>query len=365
MAKYATFHISRLIQSLPFISILFIFSYVPVILFGSSSGTNIDGSLIYAVVVLLVFTSLPLMYRNRALLLSTLTFKSLVAFAIFASLSIAWGDNTLRGVATASFIVLMAALVAGGMVFTLEYRRRSHNASVVYKAIGIATGLMCGFALWQLYGEAFGVPTNLTVLPNAYQSKLFGFARPTAFALEPQFFGSLLLISLLYFAVCLIRGVRVYSSSVLLFIVVTVLIIALSRGALVAAVIGLLTLFILEKVSLRKLLPVVAVGAVAVIFALVNIATAAMINDRDTTSGRTSIVKAVNQLSLGTIDLPDADTESATQNKAKSGITPSAPLENGYVASSTDSRLANSQLAVMLWKRDVTTILFGVGIGNF
>ena len=337
------------------------FSYHPLVSFGSVYGTHLDGSLLYVIVALAAIGSAPIVWKQRNTLKKSKSLLWLIGFTLFSLLSVAWSANPVRGVITAAFSSLLVLLVCT-VAINLPLMR--HHQQSIYRLVIAGSTVSVLWALWQVYGDAFGVDSAFTLLTPAYESTVFGAARPTGFALEPQFFASFLLIPFFWLSVRLVSdnlknaplhyfGITALS---------TILVLSLSRGALFAAALGLILLLVLHHPSLKRWLYLGATVFGGVVVAGVITFSAATINQRDSISGYTSLAKSLNHLSLGIISLPPEhrDVKVGTPK-----VTTPPKATSGYVTASTDSRLSMSAQAILLWTENPQHFLFGIGNGSF
>lgn len=335
-------------------------SYQPLIHLGEQSGANIDISLIYLVMAALALMSLPRLWRQRRELIRAKYNILLLAFAGWNLLAIIWSDNPLRG-------TLVAGLVCLGTAVFLSIQTRktvllAHRKALL-TCLSATTIVLCLFSLWQLFGDALGVSNSLTLLPSTYQSQVFGYARTTGFAAEPQFLGSFLLIPLTIFLYrALMRG---NVASYLLFGMVTAaLTLTISRGA----ILGMVVVFVLTatlafmQTSLRRLAVAAGVALISIAAGIGLLVTAAHINTSDRVSGHDALVKTVSQLSLGTIDISKPSRETTPVPSATPAPKSHAP---GYVQESTHSRLSMTQEAIGLLSDSPIRTLYGIGTGSF
>ncbi len=336
------------------------FSYYPLISFGSIAGMHLDGSLLYVLLALTVASSIPFVWKSRSMLLRSRALLWLSGFVLLCVCSILWSANQLRGTVTVLFLLMLIGLAGVVAIHLPSLKRYQH---VAYRIISISTGISALWSLWQVYGDALGVTNSLTLLPGSYESTVFGVARPTGFALEPQFFASFLLIPFFWLIWRLLGRDRATSGLHMagLATISTILLLTLSRGAIYAALAGLVLMIVLEHHNPKRYLLVASALLGGVAISGLIIFSAASINQRDGISGYGSLSKAVNHLSLGAISLPSQSVDSIS----KQNNTVPKPESDGYVAASTDSRLSMSSQAISLWSTNPQTILTGIGIGSF
>ena len=328
------------------------FSYHPLLQLGSVAATHIDITLLYGILGSCAVASIPLLWRHHTLVWSHPAWRWLIAFWLYATLSVLWSANSVRGLLTVGFGWLLVLLVSFIMV---KKSQLVVHASAIERWVRITMAASYGFALWQLLGDALHVSTALTLLPAMYSGDVFGVARPTAFALEPQFFGSLLLVA---YGIWLWRSSMSLNRSTRWWLLITtaLLFVTLSRGAILGAVLVTSLIGIAQwrrsnirwtKVSTPLLGGILLGGAL--------IFSAASVRAHSLEAGYQSIRASISHLSLGVVTLPP------TTPTAHSSVT-SSPQVSSYVASSTDSRLSMSALARHIWQQSP---LFGTGSGSF
>ena len=355
---------SHFVRQLPTISLLLlfpllIFSYYPLISLGTAFGVHLDISLLYVALLFVFITNLPLLWRQRAGLTSSLAWKIGLLFIIYIWISYFWSSNPFRAFVTASFFTLVFGIFSA-IIVQLPLLLKQKNTVVRLTTYSfVLAGVL---ALWQIIADAAHLPAAFSLLPATYSGDTFGSARPTAFALEPQFFGSLLLIPFLYTS----YGFLTHSSklNMILFSLSTfLLLLTLSRGALLGGVIALVVLIVLLRPRWQSTVKLLIVGMTSIALTLLCIAVAGTAR-HDTISGYATVKNVISQLSLGTIALPD-EAKSPVTTTEKSSSTPVSSFQPGYIENSTTSRLSMSSEAIDIWNSSTRTILIGVGIGGF
>jgi hypothetical protein len=355
---------SRFVQRLPFTSLLLlfpllIFSYYPVISLGTAFGVHLDISLLYGVLLFVFITNLPSVWKQRAILTSSLAWKIGLLFVIYIWISYLWSSNPFRAFVTASFFTLVFGIFSASIVHLPALVKQKH---IIIKLPGYAFVFAGVLALWQIIADAAHLSPAFSLLPSMYSGDTFGIARPTSFALEPQFFGSLLLIPFLYTSYRFLT--RTLKLDVILFSLSTfLLLLTLSRGALLAAIIALVVLIAFLRPSWPSALKLLLVGAGSIVLTLLCIALIGTLR-QDTISGYATVKNVISQLTLGTISLPDEAKKPVTTTEPPSS-TPTPSSQPGYVESSTTSRLSMNTEAINIWSSSPRTQLVGVGIGGF
>jgi hypothetical protein len=342
-------------RSLVVLFVCSIFSYIPVVRMGTLSHMNVDISLLYIALLATSVLGLPLILRHTSLLLSHKAWKWLVALQLYLSLSVIWSVNPVRGSVVAGFGWLL--VIAASLVVVHKKQLQAYKKQL-QRLLAWMTAALCAVGLWQLIGDALHLPTLLTLLPDAYRGGVFGFARPTGFALEPQFFGSLLLIPLGYYLWRVAgKNSRNYEWWAF-FGTSTLLVLTISRGALLATAICVLLGFVLLRPSSVRSTKILGLLVAASCCAFVFIGMAAAVRAGSASAVYPTLRGVAEQLSLGTLQLPAPATSAPTPPVAASPIQPTST----YAVESTNSRLRMSDTALDMWRQHP---LFGVGIGGF
>lgn len=335
------------------------FSYQPLVHLSHHAGASYDLTIIYLAMFAFALISLPLLYRNSDSLLKNKFNMFILVFFVWCSLSIIWSKNDIRAIVTSGLVGLAILVFFSIQLYATKLQR--HGRTIYLLSVVMLVGL-AAFALWQLFGDALGISGHLTLLPPDYQSKLFGFARITGFSAEPEFLGSLLLAPLGVFTYLFIKNRRL-STLGLWALVVVLLTLTLSRGALIAgfAVVVLTLLLNRRELRLTQFASITATGFGALIVGIALLTGAAALNTRDNISAYQAFSKAVSQLSMGTINFKQqSPLRTAQPEPALKGVT-----ESGYVEASTSSRLQMSSAALELFSSSPANVLLGVGIGSF
>lgn len=341
-----------------------VFSYLPVVLLGKTAGMSIELSFLYVITALTVVAGF-LTTRTSDLrpFLHNASWILLGSFIIYLFTSLLWTPNPVRGMITSLFFCMLFGLVT---LFASKQSLLTNNWLIIRKTLLFALLLLSGWGMWQLVGDVFRLPSVFTGLPMMYSGDVFGVARPTGFALEPQFFGSLLLIPLLWSLYHLLAESPRRFALLVYVISTLMLFMTLSRGALAAAAIGGILLLLVVRPTFRRLLSAAGLTLASIIGFILLVFCFATFRV-DSISGNDAAKRVISQLSLGTVTFPAPTDqhilpkESPTSNQTTR--LPSTP--QGYVAESTNSRLSMSEQALALWRQSPVTVLFGVGVGGF
>ncbi len=403
-------------------------SYYPIISLGATSSMNLELSL--PLLWLIIFDSIGVVgviVRRITLLRSikksqSLAFQSetpvktgrragseiklfwlTTLFPLYSTLSILWSPNPPRALLTAGIIwaLFLAIFIIIFLLPTLNFPKAfAKNMLIAFFVASIFACLIC----WaQCFLDIAGFAREQTLLCAGCTYLSFGFPHPSGLAIEPQFMGNLLLaptLTALYLLIfpktdpktdknspkllqkpALIALASFFSATLFL---------TFSRGAIYAYAIALAVLLIFALKSRQKLPQTPKPAPKPFLLALISIPVAtflatlaiqglfAQISPTSETfiSG---IDKAIDQLSLGIVDLIPSKTSQTSSD-------PQTPIENqstedqssgqsatetssdvyfdGYVSESTNIRLSLSETALRTWAQNPQTILFGVGLGG-
>ena len=204
------------------------FSYQPNIYLGHSSAMNIELSLVLIYVAVLAVTALPLIFSNYKKLLQCNLVRIVGLFILWSFMSIIWSSNLSRailtaGVSAALFTVLLGVLSTDLKKLT-SILKNTYIASAAF--MSVLAIIQVAYGAWLDWGLCRGC-----------LAAGFGFVRPSVFAIEPQFFGSLLLAPILILAAKFLRKTVTKTDVILLCIMITAMYLTLSRGAIFSLVI--------------------------------------------------------------------------------------------------------------------------------
>ena len=354
------------------------FSYHPVITLGTSDKLNLEISL--ALIWLVVFDVFMgwLLVRERKIKEIFRKWPALL-FLGFLGLSIIWSGNPLRGALVTGVLGLIYIAGYGMYIFRdliwgKEFRKKFWR--VFYGAALVAVG----WCVLQCVLDIMGVGREYTLLCQGCTYKMFGFPHPNGMAIEPQFMGNLLL------APTLMMGWRILQSKekkarrdyVIFMILVMGVFLTFSRGAIYGMAIGLGLEAGYIGIKEKSWRGMKILGAVVLSFLVVlNLQGVMTQASRTNDTYRDGVEKVLNQLSLGLIKTRGEETkEKASEEKNHQGTeqekSPGEAKQNegeeavfdGYVEESTETRLTLSESAMKVWRENLGTILFGVGIGG-
>ena len=355
------------------------FSYFPVISLGGNETMNFELSLPLIWLVMFDALSLVMIIKKYRKEIFTKVFGNILwwLFPLFATFSICWSLNPLRGFLTVGVMWLLFFAVVS--FYELRENLDAGFWKVFWRWFFGSSLLVCLWCVVQCILDVCGVPQEASLLCDGCVYQMFGFPHPNGFAIEPQFMGNLLLapiIMSLYFS----RKNKKYL--VLFFVFLATLFLTFSRGAIYAAVVGLVCYDLLvwikapksdKKAVLKNIVKTVGVFVLSFLFTLnlQGVLAAASPTSDNYSDG---VAKVINHLSLGVIDIrsgKDEGTDAPVENS--DNVTPVTAVENsdenaavfdGYVAESTDTRVRLTRSALEIWRKDFKTVMVGVGIGG-
>lgn len=330
------------------------FSYRPVITLGQDSTSYYELSLAMVYCFVLALVGLPSLWRARKTLLQSTIARVVGCFVALSAVTLVFSPNVLRGFLTLCVIGALYLILLAGLV------NRHHLKNLAEPLARLLVASAVGMSVVALVQVIAGIwlPGDSLLLCQGCYAQQFGFVRPNAFAIEPQFFGSLLLAPLLIGMHAMLSAKQYKGLYISTGMIALALFLTLSRGAIFAFAIGVLVLLVVYRKQLRKILLVLALLAVSFSAALVVQGSAAALNTAVDTTFRQAVSASINQLSLGLITLPVEDTALSAQPES------AQPQFDGYVEESTNIRVSLSALALGTWLDAPFRVLFGVGLGG-
>ncbi len=351
-----------LLTLLPF---FFFLSYHPLISFGQSHGMHFELSFLEIYLALFVAANLPAIYHTRKAILRSRFFWLIFAFCAFNSLSLFWTTNFVKGLLISAMLWLLCFCFMALASYGQDLKKL---APIFAKSLIVSSILFSVFALFQFFGETFGLSQSVTLLCDGCLATQLGFPRVTGFSIEPQFFANILLAPIfLLFARLLVdkknqkNQTPGYTAAALLLVV---FFLTLSRGAIYALIIGLIVLAIIFRKRLRQAFTLFLVTTLSFLGALGLQGFSAAINPHVDDDFYSATTRIIHQLSLGIIDIrPSEDSaQSETENIAEEPI--DGPVFDGYIEESTNDRMLLSRLALQAWLKSPVNFIFGTGVGS-
>ena len=337
------------------------FSYFPTISFGRQSGTNLELSIAVICAVIVALVGLPQIWNRRQFLWQQKAVWLLAMFVGWNLLSVIWSVNPLRSILVSGLwsVLFLDFLV----IYSLPSLKK-----MVSPLMSITVTTAVAMSLLAIVQVVYGAWFDWGLCN--------GFVRPSGFAIEPQFFGSLLIAPILLVSYRLLRDKATKYDVISLCLMFMALYLTLSRGAMYAVVAAVLvqTVLVSWRTSANWLRPLAVVVMVLVgsfVFGMMWHGIFTQLNPRVADGFYQSITKSISHLSLGKINLPNLtpqqlpqESTSATSSQEVTPDSPPKAVFDGYVAKSTEERTGMSQLALEVWIKSPTQFLFGVGAGG-
>ena len=326
------------------------FSYLPVIKLGANETMNFELSL--PLIWLAVFGILSL--RKIRLIWKKLGKYAMawLLFVIFATISVIWSLNLLRGILTAGIGWLILLSVLNIIYCIRPTLKQSKKLLNIHVYAGVATGILC---LAQCFLDVFGVDRAATGLCAGCTYQAIGFPHPNGLAIEPQFMGNLLILPALLSLLFLYDNIKsnksnykIGASLALTFFLIMVLFITFSRGAIYSFMLGVICLIAYACVKLHKFSTLWALPLIVAAFCGGLLCQGLLAQLSPTNENfQQGITRSIEQMSLGVIDFEE-------EIVADSNF-------NGYIEESTEIRLSLNEAALTAWK---IRPIFGVGLGG-
>jgi len=340
------------------------FAYYPVIRLGENRAMNFELSV--PLIWLMLFGVLSLFRIPR--IWKKLGPKKLLilgALPIFATVSLLWSANQVRGLLVAGVLDLL--FLSGANILSLGWKAKEWRVFAKRHVIGGAC--ISAFCILQCFLDVFGSDRSTTLLCQGCTYTTFGFPHPNGLAIEPQFMGNLLLapafLSLLftYNTIKSRVGKGRYAAWVgLSFLIIMALYLCFSRGAIYAFILSLIYFMIRSAIrERRRFISFMIFGGISVAAFLGGLVLQGLLAEFSTTSEGfpQGVARAIHHLSLGKIDLREQAEEKSEVPK-----TQEEAVFNGYIEESTTVRLGLNEVAIEAWKQNPGRVFFGVGLGG-
>ena len=202
---------------------------------------NYELSLTLIYVVVLAMVGLPTIWQHRRTLLKSKHIWILTAFLLWSLLSIIWSPNRLRGVLTGGILGLVYLIFLAAWAERVRLRQLLPTLAKLLVSSAVIASIL---ALIQMVVGTYIQSRDVTGLCAGCVAGQFGFVRPNLFAIEPQFFGNLLLAPILIVYYYLITHRRNWRVGLIFILLLTTLGLTLSRGAIYACAIGMVVLWL-------------------------------------------------------------------------------------------------------------------------
>ena len=335
------------------------FAYQPFFRLGQDGTMYFELSITMLYTAILALVGIPAVWYRRREIVKMRSVWVVSLFVAVSALSLLWTVNQTRGLLTIGvtgmlYVIFLAAVA--------ERRRLMKILPLIIRVYLWSTIIMCTLAMVQFFAGLWITP-DITLLCAGCVAEQFGFVRPSVFLIEPQFLGSALLPAVFILIWQIGNRQKAWWAYVALLVVVTVLILTLSRGALFACSIGVMVLLILSTRNLGRWIVIAGLFIASLVGALSLQGLAVVMNPAIDETFVGAITKSIHQLSMGVVDIRPTQanppqTTSAAEEEAKQ------PNFDGYVEESTSARTIRTSLALQRWSANIPTILLGAGIGS-
>lgn len=344
------------------------FSYYPRLDFGSSDTMYFKLTVPLVYVLVLSIIGIPRIWRGRSELMRQPAVWLVASFIVWQGISLLWTPNVLRGVLTFGISGMLGLVFMACLASAARIKKLLPALAKLY----IVTALIMACLAIAQFILGIWLSRQDTLLCAGCVADQFGFVRPNVFAIEPQFFGSMLLVPLLILVHVSMSERQSWRVWLSLGFLSTVLVLTLSRGAIFAFLVGVVVLIAVHYRQSKRIMASIATIMIGGVMALALQGTAAAMNGKyDQTFGE-AVAKSLNQLSLGLIDVRQVGGRDAPESIYDAVEYPIAvqesdsekPAYDGYVAESTDIRVNLSRLALDAWRETPIRMLAGVGLGG-
>lgn len=315
--------------------------------------------------VLFVVSMLPQLWAQRsAVYKQPLVIAALVVLGGLAASSPLRSVHPGRSLLVSLSIIFLCLLLLAGWQYARQLRKDTWRQLLQFSG-GIAV-LVCMFSLLQLIASTAGVANSTVGLCANCGEEVFGFARISGFAAEPQFLASSLLPA---FLGSLVISLRALSRGSFVVLASTSLVIALtlSRGGYVAAIAGVIAAFtvlgylkVLDRRRTFLCLGVMFASTLLAVALMVASASFRYHGQNKAIAGDT-LNTIVEHTSLGTLSLHSDVPPPVTTPPPETTQTFTSP---GVITASQDDRQNAASIALNWWRSSFGWRLFGLGFGN-
>lgn len=377
-------HLERIRRWL-FIMLLAIapFSFVPSFSLPTAGFVSFRIGLYQLLVIVFVLSMIPVIWRAKLLLIKDYWVSVPIIMLGLIVISSPFRSLDYRRSALLSIsILLLVSVIISGLAFGGQFltQKLQERAAKLIGFTGILVGL---FATAQLIVNTY--TTKGLGLCAKCSADVFGFPRVSGFAAEPLFLASSLLPPFILFAASYVTSQKSKQALLSFGFMTFVLTLTLSRGGYIAASAGIVSLVV--SLGIKKqlawkragLLIGTAVIAVALGFGALVTSATIRLHKTNPSIARDTIRTIVEHVSNGYIKLPKplpaASPAPSTPTTSSVTVTPEAVAQvepnpqpafqsPGLIAASGQERESAAQLGIKWWRKDVVTLLFGLGSGN-
>ena len=333
------------------------FSYYPNIHFGQDSTMNFEISLSLIGLLVLAVASLPSVWRKQHELVKNKLVWAVSGLVLYSSTTMLWSVNPTRSFLTVGIMVLLFTVFLGAVA---QKDRLVKLLPAITKVFVISAAVMSVLAIVQ-FALGIWLTQEATLLCSGCVSQQFGFPRPNVMAIEPQFLGNLLLAPILVVAQRFLTGRTGRWEVMALAVMLLAMFLTMSRGAIYALALGMIILLIANRKQFKRIGSIAGVALVTFVVSLLLQGGAAAASPVVSESFWGGVSKSINQMTLGIVDIRKAapPAEAGVEVAEKE-----LPAFDGYVEESTEVRANRTELALEAWRKDLSTTVFGVGVGG-
>ncbi len=214
--------------------------------------------------LLFVIASLPQLFRSRKKLL-LMPYLGLIGFLMAYAVSTVFSIDIWRSL-WVFFYTAYVVLVAVSIALYI----RSVSLQKLETILRWAAWIVIIFGLFQFIGNVMNIPASITGLRPEYSKEILGFPRIQSVGLEPLYYGNFLLFPLFILSARFIKAGS--KDLVLICAIVMQIFLTVSRGALIAGVVGLVVLLVFslrERVEYKRIGSLFLTIVFGIFFALV------------------------------------------------------------------------------------------------
>ena len=232
---------STLLEKILLLAPIFIwFSYAPNFHIGRAEGMNFEFSLTMIYIIVVALVALPRIWHSRRTLLHNRAVWLTGAFILWNIASIFWSKNRTRSILTSGVWSVLWVNLLGIMTVKSAQFWPTFKRNYI-----VAAALMSLFAIAQV---VYGTWSDAGLCAGCL-ARGFGFVRPSVFAIEPQFLGSLLIAPILLVMYDLIVKKALKHNFTHLFLMLIAMYLTLSRGAIFALAIAAITMAVVVTIA--------------------------------------------------------------------------------------------------------------------
>ncbi|QQG49775.1 MAG: O-antigen ligase family protein [Candidatus Berkelbacteria bacterium] len=209
--------------------------------------------------------------------------KTIIGFYVVAVISLTQATDLKRGLMVLGFLTYVLVVYA----FLSRVWRKVLTPAKLQKLIVVAGAVTAVFGLYQFFGDALGLARQYTGLGELYTYHVFGFPRIQSTGHEPLYYANFLLLPILLLMSQYLQDAKSLGrwNLAALVLLLTVMVLTLSRGAYLGLIAGSLILLVAlwRQTSWRRVLQ--SIGYVALSFGIA-VALIQLVTTLGNTTGR-------------------------------------------------------------------------------